>query len=646
MADALQILKKYFGHNNFRAGQQDVVNAIMHGKDVLAVMPTGAGKSVCFQVPALMLDGITLVISPLISLMKDQITALSQSGVPAAYINSTLSQTQMMKVYDRAMHGAYKLIYVAPERLLTSDFLEFSEEAKICLVAVDEAHCVSQWGQDFRPSYLTISSYIKKLNTRPIVAAFTATATKRVKEDIQNLLSLQHPFCITTGFDRPNLFFSVETPKKKTERLIEYLHEHEQESGIVYCSTRKKVEEVTLKLCEEGFSAARYHAGLDDDERKRNQEDFSNDTVQIIVATNAFGMGIDKSNVSFVVHYNMPKNIESYYQEAGRAGRDGSPADCLLLYSKGDIVTIKRFINNPNQNVHLTAEQQAQVRKEDLKRLEQMIEYCTTDVCLRNFILQYFDETTASDCGYCGNCLKANGQGVNALEEDESSKARTLYQAIGDYTRMAYPIGEITTYAQKILSGVARAQTLHPEGISRTALVRMLYGSNEKRQRELGLDQLSTYGIIRDIPRKLLTQYVDYLQVLEYIDYVDKNVVLLPKAREVLFEGKKVYIHHNYIDLPEKKTLKKSKKKQSKNESGEQGETLYMMLKALRTNIAKEEGVPAFMVFSNTTLMDMAQRKPKTKAQMLKVNGVGELKLKRYGDAFLNAIKTWEKINK
>jgi len=647
MADVLQVLKKYFGHNDFRAGQKEVIDAIIQGKDVLAVMPTGAGKSICFQVPALMMDGITLVISPLISLMKDQISALSQSGVHAAYINSTLTQSQMMKVYDHALNGDYKLIYVAPERLLTAEFLAFSKLAQISFIAVDEAHCVSQWGQDFRPSYLTISSYIKKLQTRPIVAAFTATATPMVKADIQKLLSLKKPFSITTGFDRPNLFFSVETPKKKMERLIEFLTEHEQESGIVYCSTRKKVEEVTLKLCEEGFSAARYHAGLDDEERKRNQEDFSNDDVQIIVATNAFGMGIDKSNVSFVVHYNMPKNIESYYQEAGRAGRDGSPANCLLLYGKSDIVTVKRFIMSSNQNEFLTEDQQALVRKEDLRKLDQMVEYCTTDVCLRGFILRYFGEQAPDACGKCGNCIKTKKLETVIPEEIEEgiSTSYTLYQAIGDYTRMEYPIQDITIYAQKILSGVVRAQNFHPDGISRTALVRMLYGSTEKRQHELGLDTLSTYGIIRDIPRKTITQFVDYLEELGFVSYAGGNVTVLPEARNVLFEGQKVYIHHKYIDLPERKNIKKPKKKRTRT-STEQGETLYMMLKALRTNIAQKENMPAFVVFSNATLLDMAQRKPKTRAQMLKVNGVGELKLERYGDAFLNVIKTWEKIKK
>lgn len=342
MSDKLSVLKDYFGHDSFRDGQEQIVDALLDGRDALCIMPTGAGKSMCYQIPALLFDGVTIVVSPLISLMKDQVGSLVQSGVPAAYINSSLSYPQFLRVLSNVEHGKYKIIYVAPERLLTDGFLDTCKKIKISMVAVDEAHCVSQWGQDFRPSYLKIISFVESLANRPIVGAFTATATNDVKEDIKKILRLENPFEITTGFDRPNLFFGVIKSSSKDEKLIDLIRERGDRSGIVYCATRKNVESVCELLCDNGFSAARYHAGLDEYERRKNQEDFVFDRKNIMVATNAFGMGIDKSNVTYVIHYNMPKNIESYYQEAGRAGRDGGEADCILLYSpKGVTVWVQ-----------------------------------------------------------------------------------------------------------------------------------------------------------------------------------------------------------------------------------------------------------------------------------------------------------------
>ena len=410
---AQETLRKYFGHEAFRPGQEVMVNALTHHRDALGVMPTGAGKSMCYQVPALMMPGVAIVISPLISLMADQVAALKSAGVPAAYLNSSLTPRQMELAMQRARQGAYKIIYVAPERLETPSFQAMAQSMPISLLAVDEAHCVSQWGQDFRPHYLAIPVYLRiadfvdSLPTRPVMGAFTATATERVRQDIIRLLRLQNPETVTTGFDRPNLYFEVIRPKNRDAALMDILRRKRGESGIVYCATRKAVEQVCDNLIRAGIDATRYHAGLSDEERKENQEKFQYDTCPVMVATNAFGMGIDKSNVRFVIHYQMPRSMEAYYQEAGRAGRDGEAAECILLYNGSDIFTAKWMIEHTEPNENMTAAEQSAVRYQDMNRLNRMVDYCTKPGCLRAFILRYFGENTAQDCGHCSACCGA-----------------------------------------------------------------------------------------------------------------------------------------------------------------------------------------------------------------------------------------------
>lgn len=401
-----QTLKQYFGYDSLRTGQEELINGILAGHDVLGIMPTGAGKSLCYQLPALMLKGITLVISPLISLMSDQVKALNQAGVHAAYINSSLTENQIRMALSYASQGRYKIIYVAPERLNTPRFLDFACNADISMLTVDEAHCISQWGQDFRPSYLEIAGFLTRLPRRPIVSVFTATATERVKNDIVASLGLNNPVTMVTGFDRPNLFFRVVTRKggsQKDNSIINYVKKHEDESGIIYCATKKNVDKLYTLLNEQGISAGRYHAGLSNDERKQNQEDFTYDRIRVMVATNAFGMGIDKSNVRYVLHYNMPQSLEYYYQEAGRAGRDGEEAECVLFFSKQDIMINKFLLQNKASAGDVASDMQKTAN--DRRKLQQMINYCETDKCLREFILSYFGDTTPCICNKCSNCV-------------------------------------------------------------------------------------------------------------------------------------------------------------------------------------------------------------------------------------------------
>lgn len=597
MSDKLSVLKDYFGHDSFRDGQEQIVDALLDGRDALCIMPTGAGKSMCYQIPALLFDGVTIVVSPLISLMKDQVGSLVQSGVPAAYINSSLSYTQFLRVLSNVEHGKYKIIYVAPERLLTDGFLDTCKKIKISMVAVDEAHCVSQWGQDFRPSYLKIISFVESLANRPIVGAFTATATNDVKEDIKKILRLENPFEITTGFDRPNLFFGVIKSSSKDEKLIDLIRERGDRSGIVYCATRKNVEAVCELLCDNGFSAARYHAGLDEYERRKNQEDFVFDRKNIMVATNAFGMGIDKSNVTYVIHYNMPKNIESYYQEAGRAGRDGGEADCILLYSPKDVRLNRFMIENSEGNDELTIEENEQIRERDFERLKYMTFYSTTNDCLRGFILRYFGGEKKAYCGKCSNCLSV------------------------------HKLVDVTIDAQKIMSCIARTGQRYGKPV----ICDVLKGSKSEKILKAELNNQSTYGIMKEVTARHIFGTIDFLAEKEYISSDNETEVLklLPKSRDVLFGRERLVM---------KKVENSEKVVKTHRPEVPVNSDLLDALKALRKSIASKKSVPAYVIFTDATLIDMCKKCPETPDEMLEVSGVGRTKLEKFGKQFLKEI--------
>lgn len=597
MSDKLSVLKDYFGHDSFRDGQEQIVDALLDGRDALCIMPTGAGKSMCYQIPALLFDGVTIVVSPLISLMKDQVGSLVQSGVPAAYINSSLSYPQFLRVLSNVEHGKYKIIYVAPERLLTDGFLDTCKKIKISMVAVDEAHCVSQWGQDFRPSYLKIISFVESLANRPIVGAFTATATNDVKEDIKKILRLENPFEITTGFDRPNLFFGVIKSSSKDEKLIDLIRERGDRSGIVYCATRKNVESVCELLCDNGFSATRYHAGLDEYERRKNQEDFVFDRKNIMVATNAFGMGIDKSNVTYVIHYNMPKNIESYYQEAGRAGRDGGEADCILLYSPKDVRLNRFMIENSEGNDELTIEENEQIRERDFERLKHMTFYSTTNDCLRGFILRYFGGDKKAYCGKCSNCLSV------------------------------HKLVDVTIDAQKIMSCIARTGQRY----GKTVICDVLKGSESEKILKAELNSQSTYGIMKEVTARHIFGTIDFLAEKEYIssDNETEALKLLPKSRDVLFGRERLVM---------KKVENSEKVVKTHRPEVPVNSDLLDALKALRKGIASKKSVPAYVIFTDATLIDMCKKCPETPDEMLEVSGVGRTKLEKFGKEFLEVI--------
>ncbi|MBQ9134375.1 MAG: DNA helicase RecQ [Clostridia bacterium] len=603
--DKHEILRRYFGYTEFRRGQAELIDAQLAGKDVFGIMPTGGGKSLCYQIPALLMDGITLVVSPLISLMKDQVAALKNAGIAAAYINSSLTYEQIQLVYKNMLVGKYKIIYIAPERLLTDGFLETVQYLRIAMVAVDEAHCISQWGQDFRPSYLKIVDFLKELEYRPIVSAFTATATQQVREDVQRILELAAPLCVVTGFDRPNLRFEVMRPKNKPAALLELVSERRGKSGIVYCATRKDVEKVCELLQRQGYAATRYHAGLPEVERHANQDDFVYDKYDIMVATNAFGMGIDKSNVAYVLHYNMPKSMEAYYQEAGRAGRDGEGAECILLYSAGDVQTAKFLIQHTSENEELSDKQRQAVIEQDMARLDKMIGYCKTDRCLRGYILDYFGEPHAVSCGNCANC-------ETAVERD------------------------ITTEAKMILSCVRRMHDYLGYSLGVTSVVRVLHGSSEKRIMQLGLNTLSTYGLMQNAARDWIGDMIECLEMQGYlhIDTAHGGVALTQRAGAILFHGEtvKMRVHAK----PQNK-----KKHTSDVPASTPDADLLFALKNLRLQFARAENVPAYIVFSNAALQDMAAKRPVTIEDFLSVSGVGKHKADRYGEAFVAEIKRY-----
>lgn len=629
MLDPASVLKRYFGYETFRPNQRQVVDAVLAGRDVLAVMPTGAGKSVCYQVPALCLAGGSrgpaIVVSPLISLMKDQVGSLNQAGIPAAYLNSSLTGAQQRDVIDRAAAGEFVLLYVAPERLVTPQFIEFGQAHVPTLVAIDEAHCISQWGQDFRPSYTKINQFIDALPKRPTVCAFTATATRQVRDDIRTSLALHNPLQVTASFDRPNLRFEVEAhdgAKWKDRYLLRFCRRHRDQSGIVYCTSRKSVELVCELLQEEGFNAVRYHAGLSAEERRRNQDDFVYDRASVMVATNAFGMGIDKSNVGFVIHYNMPLDLESYYQEAGRAGRDGEPAECVLLYARKDVRTCEFLLENGfTESAEIDGPTRAELLDRARKRLKAMTYYCTTSDCLRAYILRYFDEQAP---GYCGNCSNCD---TNFEEQD------------------------VTVEVQKVLSCVFRLQQ-RGRYVGKSTIVEILRGSRSEKMQMRGYDTLSTYGIMADASTRRIRFLIDELEQrgLLQVQPGDYPVVMpTVQAGEFLHERRTMTLR-----MPKPDAIERASERIARGGEGPVGtptnphvrETaldpeLFQKLKELRAQIAAREGVPAYVVFSNHTLHDMCRQMPRDVRDLLDVSGVGEVKADRYGAEFLAVIDAY-----
>jgi ATP-dependent DNA helicase RecQ len=618
MRDKYRVLKDVFGYEAFRAGQEAIIDAVLGGRDALGIMPTGAGKSICYQLPALLLPGVTLVLSPLISLMKDQVDALSQNGVAAACINASLSPARMSAVLTAAEAGAYKLLYIAPERFDSDRFMRLAAVADISMVTVDEAHCVSQWGQDFRPAYLKIADFIASLPRRPIVSAFTATATPKVRADILRMLALRNPETCATGFDRKNLYFAVERPRDKLTAAFEFLRPRGGESGIIYCSTRKDVDALHAELQRREISAARYHAGLDETERRTAQDDFLYDRVRVMVATNAFGMGIDKSNVSYVLHFNMPKDIESYYQEAGRAGRDGGAADCVLLYSAKDVRTAVYLIEHGDTE-YPDPDTERMLKARARERLRRMEGYCKTGGCLRANILEYFGERAdGENCGNCGNCR------ADFIEED------------------------VTVTAQKILSCVFRMRGRF--GVN--TVTDVLRGAKSASIAARGLNTLTTYGVCAESERKL-KDIIAFLQErgLLILSCDEYPVLGLGAGAEKVLRGEERLTMRVKADAEgggdgaDNARIKKGRVRGTAGGAANAAEQirgdLFARLKALRRELADKAKVPAFVVFPDAALWDMCAKMPSTADEFLNVSGVGKSKAALYGDAFLALIAAY-----
>ena len=603
-----QALKILFGYDSFRAGQKSVIDSILAGRDAFAVMPTGAGKSVCYQIPAVLLPGITLVVSPLISLMQDQVKALNEAGVSAAFINSSLSEKDYNETIRKVRQGIYKIIYIAPERLVTEGFLALAKSVPVSMVTVDEAHCISQWGQDFRPSYMRIVEFVKTLEKRPIISAFTATATETVREDIVCTLGLQNPFTLVNGFDRENLFFQVDKPKNKEQYILKYISGHSGDSGIIYCATRKNVDNIYELLKGKGVSVGKYHAGMSAEERKKMQDDFVFDYTSIVVATNAFGMGIDKSNVRFVIHYNMPQSMENYYQEAGRAGRDGLDAKCILLFSPQDIV-INRFLLDHKEMQDLDPADRETVRERDVRRLQVMERYCYTTECLRNYILKYFGENPEKPCQDCGNCLRE----FETLDMTEAAKKviNCVYEAKGRYGK------------QIIIDTVAGAKTARLE--------------------EIGAVHYKSYGVLAGTNKNLLRRLIEQLVLEGYLRVGDYQVLKLGDISGLKNPEASVFVKITDEDKQPEKTAKTKKKAKSVETLTSSGYKLFERLKKLRLEIAREESMPPYIIFSDKTLIDMAAKMPASKPEMLDVSGVGENKFAKYGERFLEVIEEYRR---
>ena len=630
---ALEALNRYFGYDSFRPGQSGIVSAILAGHDVLGVMPTGAGKSICYQIPAAILPGVAIVISPLISLMRDQVDALNDVGLPAAFINTTQTPDEQDLVFAQALSGQIKLLYVAPERLETERFRNFAVRVPISLVAVDEAHCVSQWGQDFRSSYLGIGEFIAGLPTRPTVAAFTATATERVRRDIVSILGLHTPSITVTGFDRPNLYFDViSMPRKdKASWVASYIASHPDESGIVYCATRKETEALAESLnsavaelraaggadvSDIGTIAVAYHGGMSADAREKAQRDFVTDRVPVVVATNAFGMGIDKSNVRFVIHHNMPESIEAYYQEAGRAGRDGEPSRCTLLWNESDIVTRRRLLDSDYENERLTPEEQEAVRASKRRLLDAMVGYCRTTDCLHAYMTRYFGETAGAAAKTDGKCVGGCANCEHTFETiDVTDIARAISRCVHDVN-------------QHVGSG---------------KIVKVLRGSKAQDLSYLNPESLPSFGMLDEVPEARIRDVLSQMATDGFLTIAEGRLPIVgfgPRAAETVapefhYDIKKI----KRADARARRTPDVSTPAVGSYVPDDGDEALFQKLRALRLDIARELGKPPYIVFSDKTLRDMVRVKPITDDQFLAVNGVGESKLKQYGERFLAAIR-------
>lgn len=630
---ALEALNRYFGYDSFRPGQSGIVSAILTGRDVLGVMPTGAGKSICYQIPAAILPGVAIVISPLISLMRDQVDALNDVGLPAAFINTTQTPDEQDLVFAQALSGQIKLLYVAPERLETERFRNFAVRVPISLVAVDEAHCVSQWGQDFRSSYLGIGEFIAGLPTRPTVAAFTATATERVRRDIVSILGLHTPSITVTGFDRPNLYFDViSMPRKdKASWVASYIASHPDESGIVYCATRKETEALAESLnsavaelraaggadvSDIGTIAVAYHGGMSADAREKAQRDFVTDRVPVVVATNAFGMGIDKSNVRFVIHHNMPESIEAYYQEAGRAGRDGEPSRCTLLWNESDIVTRRRLLDSDYENERLTPEEQEAVRASKRRLLDVMVGYCRTTDCLHAYMTRYFGETAGAAAKTDGKCVGGCANCEHTFETiDVTDIARAVSRCVHDVN-------------QHVGSG---------------KIVKVLRGSKAQNLSYLNPESLPSFGMLDEVPEARIRDVLSQMATDGFLTIAEGRLPIVgfgPRAAETVapefhYDIKKI----KRADARARRTPDVSTPAVGSYVPDDGDEALFQKLRALRLDIARELGKPPYIVFSDKTLRDMVRVKPITDDQFLAVNGVGESKLKQYGERFMAAIR-------